>query len=27
MITHNTEAAAYGHSTVHMRDGQIIERT
>ena len=26
-ITHNTEAAAYGHSTVHMRDGQIIERT
>jgi len=27
MITHNTEAAAYGHSTVHMRDGQIVERT
>lgn len=27
MITHNTEAAAYGHNTVHMRDGQIIERT
>lgn len=27
MITHNPEAAAYGHSTVHMRDGKIIERT
>jgi putative ABC transport system ATP-binding protein len=27
MITHNAEAAAYGHHTVHMRDGQIIERT
>jgi putative ABC transport system ATP-binding protein len=27
MITHNTEAAAYGHHTVHMRDGQIVERT
>jgi putative ABC transport system ATP-binding protein len=27
MITHNPEAAAYGHSTVHMRDGRIIERT
>jgi putative ABC transport system ATP-binding protein len=27
MITHNPEAAAYGHYTVHMRDGQIIERT
>jgi putative ABC transport system ATP-binding protein len=26
MITHNPEAAAYGHQTVHMRDGQIIER-
>lgn len=25
MITHNPEAAAYGHSTVHMRDGRIIE--
>jgi putative ABC transport system ATP-binding protein len=25
MITHNTEAAAFGHRTVHMRDGQIIE--
>src|SRR5689334_21814163 len=24
MITHNPEAAAYGHSTVHMRDGKII---
>jgi putative ABC transport system ATP-binding protein len=27
MITHNPEAAAYGHSTVHMRDGRIIDRT
>jgi putative ABC transport system ATP-binding protein len=27
MITHNPDAAAYGHSTVHMRDGRIIERT
>ncbi len=27
MITHNPEAAAYGHSIVHMRDGRIIERT
>ena len=27
MITHNPEAAAYGHHTVHMRDGKIIERT
>jgi putative ABC transport system ATP-binding protein len=27
MITHNPEAAAYGHRTVHMRDGKIIERT
>jgi len=26
MITHNPEAAAYGHHTVHMRDGQIVER-
>jgi putative ABC transport system ATP-binding protein len=25
MITHNPEAAAYGHRTVHMRDGRIIE--
>ena len=24
MITHNPEAAAYGHRTVHMRDGQIV---
>jgi len=23
MITHNDEAAAYGHRIVHMRDGQI----
>jgi putative ABC transport system ATP-binding protein len=27
MITHNPEAAAYGHRTVLMRDGRIIERT
>jgi len=27
MITHNPEAAEYGHNTVHMRDGRIIERT
>ena len=27
MITHNPEAAAYGHHTVHMRDGKIIETT
>ena len=26
MITHNPEAAAYGHRTVHMRDGRIVER-
>jgi putative ABC transport system ATP-binding protein len=26
MITHNPEAAAYGHSTAHMRDGRIVER-
>jgi putative ABC transport system ATP-binding protein len=25
MITHNPEAAAYGHRTVHMRDGRIHE--
>jgi putative ABC transport system ATP-binding protein len=24
MITHNPEAAAHGHRTVHMRDGQIV---
>src|SRR5262249_18033604 len=24
MITHNPEAAAYGHRTVRMRDGQIV---
>ncbi|MBK7927313.1 MAG: ABC transporter ATP-binding protein [Bryobacterales bacterium] len=24
MITHNPEAAAYGHRTVNMRDGQIV---
>jgi len=27
MITHNPEAAAYGHHIVHMRDGKITERT
>ncbi|HWB85304.1 MAG TPA: ABC transporter ATP-binding protein [Bryobacteraceae bacterium] len=27
MITHNPEAAQYGHHTIHMRDGRIIERT
>jgi putative ABC transport system ATP-binding protein len=27
MITHNPEAAAYGHRTVHMRDGRIVEAT
>jgi putative ABC transport system ATP-binding protein len=26
MITHNPEAAEYGHHTVHMRDGRIVER-
>ncbi|HZL55581.1 MAG TPA: ABC transporter ATP-binding protein [Bryobacteraceae bacterium] len=25
MITHNAEAAEYGHRIVHMRDGQIVE--
>jgi putative ABC transport system ATP-binding protein len=25
MITHNPEAAAYGDSTVHMRDGMIVD--
>ena len=25
MITHNPEAAAYGHRTVHMQDGQIVD--
>ena len=24
MITHNPEAAGYGHRTVHMRDGRIV---
>jgi putative ABC transport system ATP-binding protein len=27
MITHNPDLAAYGHHTVHMCDGRIIERT
>ena len=26
MITHNPEAAAYGHRTVSMRDGKIVEQ-
>jgi putative ABC transport system ATP-binding protein len=25
MITHNPEAAAYAHRTVHMRDGRIVD--
>ena len=25
MITHNPDAASYGHRTVHMRDGRIVE--
>lgn len=25
MITHNPEAAVYGHRIVHMRDGQIVD--
>jgi putative ABC transport system ATP-binding protein len=24
MITHNVEAAEYGHRTVHMRDGRLV---
>jgi putative ABC transport system ATP-binding protein len=27
MITHNPDLAVYGHHTVHMCDGRIIERT
>jgi putative ABC transport system ATP-binding protein len=27
MITHNPEAASFGHHIVHMRDGRIVERT
>lgn len=27
MITHNPEAAAYGHRTVHMRDGRITHES
>jgi putative ABC transport system ATP-binding protein len=26
MITHNPEAAAYGHHILHMRDGRVVER-
>jgi putative ABC transport system ATP-binding protein len=25
MITHNPEAAAYGHRIVHMKDGRVVE--
>jgi putative ABC transport system ATP-binding protein len=25
MITHNPEAAAYAHRTVHMRDGRVLD--
>ena len=25
MITHNPEAAAYGHRTVHMKDGRVVD--
>jgi ABC-type lipoprotein export system ATPase subunit len=24
MITHNPDAAAYGHRVLHMRDGQVV---
>jgi putative ABC transport system ATP-binding protein len=27
MITHNAEAARYGHRIVHMRDGRVVETT
>jgi putative ABC transport system ATP-binding protein len=27
MITHNPEAASFGHRTVHMRDGRIIKES
>ena len=27
MITHNPDAASYGHRTVHMSDGRIVERS
>jgi len=27
MITHNPEAAAFAHQTLHMRDGRIVEKT
>jgi putative ABC transport system ATP-binding protein len=27
MITHNPEAAAFAHQTIHMRDGRIIEKS
>jgi putative ABC transport system ATP-binding protein len=26
MITHNPEAAAYAHRTVHMRDGKVVAK-
>jgi putative ABC transport system ATP-binding protein len=25
MITHNPEAAAYGHRILHMRDGEVVD--
>jgi putative ABC transport system ATP-binding protein len=25
MITHNPEAAAYGHRIVHMKDGRVVK--
>ena len=25
MITHNPDAAAYGHRVLHMRDGQVVD--
>ena len=25
MITHNPEAAAYGHRVLHMRDGEVVD--
>jgi putative ABC transport system ATP-binding protein len=25
MITHNPEAAAYGHRILHMRDGLVVD--
>jgi putative ABC transport system ATP-binding protein len=25
MITHNPDAAAYGHRILHMRDGEVVD--